>query len=100
MAWDVSLLREYNKEEQEVRSVARYARRDLLASGWISGERAVLGKTILAEARFGKGRVVMFGFRPQFRAQTVGTFKFVLNAIYQSAATPVQAGGVPSGGKE
>ncbi|MBN8730209.1 MAG: peptidase M14 [Acidobacteria bacterium] len=100
MAWDVSLLREFNKDEQEVRSVARYARRDLLASGWISGERAVLGKTILAEARFGKGRVVMFGFRPQFRAQTVGTFKFVLNAIYQSAATPVQVGGVPSGGKE
>ena len=51
-------------------------------SGWISGERAVLGKSLLAEARYGKGRVVLFGFRPQHRGQPFGTFKLLLNAIY------------------
>ena len=83
-AWDISLFKEFNAGEREVRSVARYAGSDLLASGWISGERAVLGKHILLEARHGKGRVILFGFRPQFRGQTTGTFKFILNAIYSS----------------
>ena len=100
IAWDISLLKDFNKDDREVKSVARYATRDLLASGWISGERAVHGKTILAEARHGKGRVVLFGFRPQFRAQSVGTFKFVLNAIYQASARPVDSGVSASGGKE
>ena len=83
-AWDISLLEKFNVGDREVRSVARYAETALLASGWISGERAVLGKHILVEARHGKGRVILFGFRPQFRGQTAGTFKFILNAIYSS----------------
>ncbi len=82
-----------------MRSGARYALRDRLASGWISGESAVEGRTILADVRFGKGHVVLFGFRPQFRAQSVGTFKFVLNAIYQAAAKPLE-GAAASGGRE
>jgi hypothetical protein len=90
-AWDVTLPAEYNRGERETRVVARYAKERLLASGWVSGERQVLGKAALIEARYGRGRVVAFGFRPQFRGQTFGTFKFVLNAIYLSAARDVAA---------
>jgi hypothetical protein len=85
-AWDISLLPEYNKGEREVRSVARYASANLLASGWISGERVVLGKHILLDVRHGKGRVILYGFRPHFRGQTFGTFKLLLNAIYWGSA--------------
>jgi hypothetical protein len=85
-AWDISLLPEYNKGDSEVRSVARYAKSNLLASGWISGERVVADKHIMLEARHGKGRVVLYGFRPQFRGQTFGTFKLVLNPIYLASA--------------
>ena len=85
-AFEVTLLDQFNSGERETRAVASYAKRDLLASGWISGERAVLGRPILVDARHGKGHVVMFGFRPQFRGQTFGTFKFVLNAIYLGSA--------------
>ncbi|MFN3326471.1 MAG: M14 family zinc carboxypeptidase [Bryobacteraceae bacterium] len=85
-AFDVTLLPDMNRGDREVRSVARYANSNLLASGWISGERAVAGRSLLVEARHGKGRVVLFGFRPQFRGQSFGTFKFVLNAIYLASA--------------
>jgi hypothetical protein len=85
-AWDINLLPQFNKEDREIRTVARYATSNLLASGWLSGERVVSGKSILIEARHGQGRVVLFGFRPQFRGQTFGTFKFLLNAIYLGSA--------------
>ncbi len=68
------------------RAVVRYAQSDLLASGWLSGEAAARGKPILIEVPHGKGRVILFGFRPQFRGQTYGTFKLVLNAIYLASA--------------
>jgi hypothetical protein len=46
-----------------------------------------LGKDILVDARHGRGHVVLFGFRPQFRGQPYGTFKFLLNAIYLGSAS-------------
>jgi hypothetical protein len=85
-AWDIALLEEYNQGDRQIRSVARYATVNLLASGWVSGERAVLGRHILLEARHGQGRVVLFGFAPQFRGQPFGTFKFLLNAVYLGSA--------------
>lgn len=92
-AWDVTLLDEYNRGDRETRVVARYAREKLLASGWVANERQVLGKAALVEARYGQGRVAVFGFRPQFRGQTFGTFKFVLNGVYMAAARELAAPG-------
>jgi hypothetical protein len=64
-----------------VRVVARYAERDALRSGWLLGEKLIAGKIALAEVTLGRGRVVLFAFRPQHRAQTWGTFPFIWNAI-------------------
>ncbi len=72
--------------EGRVKSIARYASTNLLASGWLSGEKTVLGKHILVEAEHGNGRVVMFGFRPQFRGQPWSTFKLLLNTVYLGSA--------------
>jgi hypothetical protein len=85
-AFDISLLPDYNTGDRAIRTVAWYAARNLLASGWLSGEKAVLGKPILVECRRGKGKVVLYGFRPQFRGQSFGTFKLLLNAIYLASA--------------
>ncbi len=66
---------------ERVRVVARYADKEVLRSGWLLGEKYVAGKIALAEVALGQGRVVLFGFRPQHRGQTWGTFPFIWNAI-------------------
>jgi hypothetical protein len=76
----------FDVSDREAHSVARFATTNVLASGWLSGEKAIAGKSALVETKYGRGRVVMFGFRPQFRGQPYGTFKFLLNAIYLASA--------------
>ena len=68
-------------DPQRVRVIARYASSNLLRSGWLLGEERLKGKVALAEVPLGRGRVVLFGFRPQHRGQTWGTFPFIFNAI-------------------
>jgi hypothetical protein len=64
-----------------VRIIARYAKDSLLRSGWLLGEDKLKGQIALAEAPMGKGRIVLFGFRPQHRGQTWGTLPFIWNSL-------------------
>ena len=68
-------------DKDKVKSIAKYAKKDILLSGWIFGEEHIKGKTAIAETSYGKGKLVLFGFRPQHRAQTYGTFPFIFNAL-------------------
>jgi hypothetical protein len=61
--------------------IVRYAARDLLESGWLVGEQALVNKAAVVSASMGEGRVILFGMRPQHRAQTHGTFKLLFNAL-------------------
>jgi len=62
--------------------VARYADKDeVLRSGWLLGADKLAGRAALVEANTSRGRVILFGFRPQHRGQTWGTFPFIFNAI-------------------
>ena len=64
-------------------TVARYQERDLLQSGWLIGEKHLSGKPAMVRAKMGKGQVILFGFQPQHRSQTHGTFKLFFNALLQ-----------------
>lgn len=69
-------------------SVADYPEFNPLMSGWIFGHRQIHGKSALVDVPLGAGKVILFGFRPQHRAQPHSTFKILFNAIYYGAATP------------
>lgn len=72
-------------DPQRVRVIARYAERGVLRSGWLLGEERLKGRAALAEVALGKGHVIIFGFRPQHRGQTWGTFPFIWNSIMAGA---------------
>ena len=56
--------------------------RDVLLSGWIRGEERVTKRAAAVALTWGRGRIVLLGFRPQHRAQTAATYPFLFNALY------------------
>jgi hypothetical protein len=61
--------------------VARYPEGGILASGWLVGEKVIANRAALIDARIGRGRAILFGMRPQYRAQSYLTFKMLFNAL-------------------
>jgi Zinc carboxypeptidase len=64
-----------------IRVLATYAKSKPLMSGWLLGEDHVTGKVAAASLPMGKGRVVLIGFRCQFRGQSENTFPLLLNSL-------------------
>jgi hypothetical protein len=55
---------------------------DVLLSGWINGEERLTRKAAAVAMTYGKGRIVLFGFKPQNRGQTHATFPMLFDAIW------------------
>jgi hypothetical protein len=72
--------------DASVRAIAKYPSENILKSGWIGGEDYLHDRIAAAEVAYGKGRVVLFGFAVQNRAQPHGTFKLLFNAVQNAAS--------------
>jgi len=66
---------------EDYKVVVRYPEDRMLESGWLIGEKKLSNKVAMIDAKHGKGRIVLIGFRPQHRAQTHGTLKLFFNSL-------------------
>lgn len=63
-------------------TILRYAPTRLLQSGWIAKPEVIEGQAAWVRLPHGKGRVHLFGFQPQFRGWSHGTFQLVHRAAF------------------
>jgi len=61
--------------------VARYPKDEILMSGWLLGEDVLSRKAAVVDCSYKKGHIILIGFRCQHRAQSHGTYKFLLNSL-------------------
>lgn len=81
MAWYGTGSRAFQVSDPSIQVAARYGSPDPLLSGWVLGGDKVAGQPALVEASVGEGSVVLFGFQPNYRAQTVATFPLLFNSL-------------------
>jgi len=79
--WFGSGSRAYEVDDPQIDVVATYAEGNPLLSGWLLGPEYLAGKPAIVEAALGQGSVVLFGFQPDYRGQTVATWPLLFNAL-------------------
>jgi hypothetical protein len=61
--------------------VASYPEDDILMSGWLLGPDVIARKAAVVDTKYKDGRIILIGVRCQNRAQSHGTYKFLLNGL-------------------
>lgn len=64
-----------------IRILAVYPKTNPLLSGWLLGEQHMEGRVAAVSVPFGQGRIVLIGFRCQFRGQPENTFPLLFNSL-------------------
>ncbi len=71
-------------DPSQATAVATYpASGNPLLSGWLLGGDKLNGKAALVDVKRGRGHIVLYGFRPQYRGQFVSTYPLIWSAILQ-----------------
>jgi hypothetical protein len=71
----------YEIDDPRIRVAARYGSGEPLLSGWVLGGQHIAGAPAILEADIGEGSVVLFGFQPNYRAQTMATWPLLFNSL-------------------
>ena len=67
--------------DMDRRVIALYPEKEILVSGYADNEELLAGKSAMVWVKKGNGQLVLYGFSPQFRASTTGTYKLLFNAL-------------------
>jgi hypothetical protein len=67
--------------DMDRRVIASLPEKNILLSGYIENEELISNKSMMVWIKKGKGQLVLYGFYPQFRASTAGTYKLLFNAL-------------------
>ena len=54
-----------------------------LESGVLLHPEKIEGQAAAVEVAYGRGHIFLYGFKPQWRGQSHGTYKFFMNALYK-----------------
>lgn len=92
VAWFWESSRAFDVTDPSARVLARYGAGDLVQSGWALGERTIAGRPALVEVPVGRGSVVLFGYQPNYRAQSVTGWMHLLRALDPARSALVRPG--------
>ncbi len=84
--------RAFDVSDPSIEVVGRYGEGNPRLSGWILGPEHLAGKPALVQAEVGRGSVVLFGFQPNYRAQTISTWPLLFNALAPVGERPSTEG--------
>ncbi len=80
-------------------ALARYPKQtNPLESGLLLHPEAIEGKAAALELAYGRGRILLYGFKPQFRGQSHGTYRYLFNALYSYEHPPLPPDAAVEGG--
>jgi hypothetical protein len=81
VAWYWRSSRAFEVNDPRATVVARYGSDEPLLSGWALGQDRIAGQPAIVEVKIGEGSVVLFGFPPNYRGQTIATWPLLFNAM-------------------
>ncbi|MDE2805294.1 MAG: M14 family zinc carboxypeptidase [Gemmatimonadota bacterium] len=80
-AWYWRSSRAFVVDDERVDVLGRYGHDNPVIAGWILGPERLGGQAALLRARVGQGEVILFGFQPNYRGQSIVTWPLLFNAI-------------------
>lgn len=75
--------------DMDRRVIAHFPEKHILMSGYAEHEEHLAQKAAMVWLRKGSGQIVLFGFRPQFRASTPATYKLIFNGLLLASQEPL-----------
>jgi hypothetical protein len=77
--------------------LARYPKQtNPLESGLLLHPEAIEGKIAALELAYGRGRILLYGFKPQFRGESHATYKYLFNELYSFEHPPLPTEPMPA----
>ncbi len=80
-AWYWRSSRAFAVNDDRVEVLGTYGQENPVIAGWILGPEVLAGQPALLRAKVGEGDVILFGFQPNYRGQSIVTWPLFFDAI-------------------